>query len=83
MSVNARYFACERLFSYQQFLDVLLETIVVEALESLSVVELALVRVASSSVLAQDVEPQLIGPPVTVLDIVSAGGTELQRSSCR
>lgn len=72
MSVNARCFAAEILFSYQQGLDVLLEAIVVEALEGLSVVELGLVRVAGSGVLAEDVEPELIGPPVTVLAVVSA-----------
>ena len=62
----------EMSISYHQLLDVLLESIVVEALEGLSVVELALVRVAGSGVLAEDVEPQLIGPPVTVLSVVSA-----------
>lgn len=72
MSVNAFCFTSRRLFSYQQGLDVLLETIVVKALEGLSVVELGLVRVAGSGVLAEDVEPQLIGPPVTVLAVVSA-----------
>ena len=53
--------------SYHQSLDVLLESLIVEALERLSVVELAGVRVAGGVVLAEDVEPQLIGPPVTVL----------------
>ena len=72
MSVNAQCLSFRRLFSYQQGLDVLLETIVVKALESLSVVELGLVRVAGSGVLAEDVEPELIGPPVTVLGVVSA-----------
>jgi hypothetical protein len=71
-SVNACHTAILRLFTYQEGLDVLLETIVVKALEGLSVVELGLVRVAGSGVLAQDVEPELIGPPVTVLDVVSA-----------
>lgn len=66
------YFASRTLFSYQQSLDVLLETIIVKALECLSVVELGLVRVAGSGVLAEDVEPELIGPPVTVLAVVSA-----------
>jgi hypothetical protein len=72
MSVNAFQSAILRFFSYQEGLDVLLETIVVKALEGLSVVELGLVRVAGSGVLAEDVKPQLIGPPVTVLDVVSA-----------
>ena len=72
MSVRERYSAFRMFFSYQQGLDILLETIVVKALERLSVVELALVRVASSGVLAEDVESQLIGPPVTVLAVVSA-----------
>ena len=72
MSVNARCLSFTRLFSYQQGLNVLLEAIVVKALESLSVVELGLVRIAGSCVLAEDVEPQLIGPPVTVLAAVSA-----------
>ena len=72
MSVNAFCFTSRRLFSYQQGLDVLLETIVVKALEGLSVVELGLVRVAGSGVLAEDVEPELIGPPVTILAVVSA-----------
>ena len=72
MSVNAQYLSFRRLFSYQQLLDVLLEAIVVKALESLSVVELLLVRVTGSGVLAEDVKPQLIGPPVTVLAVVSA-----------
>jgi hypothetical protein len=72
VSVNACCFAIPRLYSYQKGLDVLLETIVIQALEGLSVVELGLVRVAGSGVLAQDVEPELIGPPVTVLDVVSA-----------
>ena len=72
MSVNARCLSSEGLFSYQQGLDVLLEAIVVKALEGLSVVELGLVRVAGSGVLAEDVEPELIGPPVTVLGVVSA-----------
>jgi hypothetical protein len=58
--------------SYQQGLDVLLESLVVKALESLLVVELAGVRVAGRVVLAEDVEPQLLGPPVTVLHVVSA-----------
>jgi hypothetical protein len=60
--------------SYQQGLDVLLESLIVEALERLGVVELAGVRVAGGVVLAEDVEPQLIGPPVTVLAVVSAHG---------
>ena len=72
MSVNARCLSFTRLFSYQQGLNVLLEAIVVKALEGLSVVELGLVRIAGSCVLAEDVEPQLIGPPVTVLGVVSA-----------
>jgi hypothetical protein len=58
--------------SYQQGLDVLLESLIVEALECLSIVELAGVRVAGRVVLAEDVEPQLLGPPVTVLAVVSA-----------
>jgi hypothetical protein len=56
---------------YHQLLDVLLESVIVEALECLSVVELPLVRVAGSSVLAEDIEPELVGPPVTVLAVVS------------
>ena len=61
--------------SYHQGLDVLLESLIVEALERLGVVELAGVRVAGGVVLAEDVEPQLIGPPVTVLKaVVSAHG---------
>ena len=72
MSVNAFQSAILRFFSYQEGLDVLLETIVVKALEGLSVVELGLVRVAGSGVLAEDIEPELIGPPVTVLAVVSA-----------
>ena len=75
MSVNAFQSAILRFFSYQEGLDVLLEAIVVKALEGLSVVELGLVRVAGSGVLAEDVKPQLIGPPVTVLKaVVSAHG---------
>lgn len=58
--------------SYQQGLDVLLESLIVEALERLSIVELAGERVAGRVVLAEDVEPQLLGPPVTVLAVVSA-----------
>lgn len=59
--------------SYHQSLDVLLESLIVEALECLSVVELVGERVAGAVVLAEDVEPQLIGPPVAVLAVVSAG----------
>jgi len=58
--------------SYQQGLDILLESVIVEALERLGVVELVGVWVAGSVVLAEDVEPQLLGPPVTVLAVVSA-----------
>lgn len=58
--------------TYHQGLEVLLETLIVEALEGLSVVELAVERVAGRVVLAEDVEPELIGPPVTVLAVVSA-----------
>jgi hypothetical protein len=58
--------------SYQQGLDVLLESLIVEALEGLLVVELAGVGVAGRVVLAEDVEPQLLGPPVSVLYVVSA-----------
>lgn len=58
--------------TYHQGLEVLLETLIVEALEGLGVVELAVERVAGRVVLAEDVEPELIGPPVTVLAVVSA-----------
>jgi hypothetical protein len=58
--------------SYHQGLDVLLESLIVEALEGLGVVELAGERVAGRVVLAEDVKPQLLGPPVTVLAVVSA-----------
>jgi hypothetical protein len=58
--------------SYQQGLDVLLESLIVEALECLSIVELAGVRVTGRVVLAGDVESKLLGPPVTVLAVVSA-----------
>ena len=58
--------------AYHQRLEVLLETLIVEALEGLGVVELAVERVAGRVVLAKDVEPELIGPPVTVLAVVSA-----------
>lgn len=54
--------------SYHQVIQVLLESIVVEALESLSVVELVAERVVGGAMLAEDVEPELIRPPVTVLD---------------
>jgi hypothetical protein len=55
--------------SYHQGLDVLLESLIVEALEGLLVVKLAGKRVAGRVVLAEDVEPQLLGPPVTVLEL--------------
>jgi len=58
--------------SYQQGLDVFLETVIVEALEGLGVVKVAGQRITLGVVLAEDVEPQLIGPPVTVLAVVSA-----------
>jgi hypothetical protein len=72
VSANALCCNDKTFHSYHQLLDVLLESVIVEALECLSVVELPLVRVASSGVLAEDVEPELVGPPVTVLAVVSA-----------
>lgn len=60
---------------YHQVVEVLLQRIVVQALERLGVVKLAAEGVAGSVVLAEDVEPQLVGPPVTVLDVVSVSCT--------
>jgi hypothetical protein len=74
---NAQCFAEDIYCSYQQLLDVLLESVIVKALESLSVVELTLERVAGSGVLAKDVEPELVGPPVTVLAVVLACGMHI------
>jgi hypothetical protein len=71
VSANALCCINEIFRSYHQLLDVLLESVIIEALECLSVVELPLVRVASSGVLAEDVEPELVGPPVTILAVVS------------
>jgi hypothetical protein len=71
VSANAQCFAGIIYCYYHQLLDVVLESVIVEALECLSVVELPLVRVAGSSVLAEDIEPELVGPPVTVLAVVS------------
>lgn len=67
----------DNLYPHHQLLDVLLESVIVEALEGLGVVELAVEGVAGSGVLAKDVEPELIGPPVTVLDVVSACGMHI------
>jgi hypothetical protein len=77
MLANARGIAEDICCSYHQLLDVLLESVIVEALESLSVVQLTLERVAGSGVLAEDVEPELVGPPVTVLAVVSACGMHI------
>lgn len=60
-------------FPYHQVIEVLLQSIVVEALERLSVVKLAAKRIAGGVVLAEDVEPELVGPPVAVLKAVSVG----------
>jgi hypothetical protein len=70
------------MYTHQQCLDILLQSIVIEALEGLGVVELALVRVAGSGVLAEDVKPQLVGPPVAVLQVVSASGATRVHSRC-
>jgi hypothetical protein len=70
------------MYTHQQRLDILLQSIVIEALEGLGVVELALVRVAGSGVLAEDVKPQLVGPPVAVLQVVSASGATRVHSRC-
>ncbi|ORX98873.1 hypothetical protein BCR34DRAFT_142473 [Clohesyomyces aquaticus] len=47
--------------------DVLLQCIVVELLELVGVVEVGAERVLAGVVLAEDVGPQLVGPPVDVL----------------
>jgi hypothetical protein len=77
VSANAQCFAEDICYPHHQLLDVLLESIIVEALESLSVVQLTLERVAGSGMLAEDVEPELVGPPVTVLAVVSACGMHI------
>jgi len=65
--VNTCPSTVEHSHSHHQGLDVLLESLIVEALEGLSIVKVAAERVAGSVVLAEDVQSQLIGPPVTVL----------------
>lgn len=46
--------------------QILLQRRIVQALEGLSIVEVLLQRVGDCGVLAQDVELQLVGPPVLV-----------------
>lgn len=52
--------------------EVLLDGVEVEAVEGSSIVEFTAERVADDIVLAQDVELEAVGPPVTVLG--TAGG---------
>ena len=47
--------------------EVFLQCLVVELLEFLGIVEVCTERVLSGVVLAQDVGPELIGPPVDIL----------------
>lgn len=65
LAVSIRLSVC--LSTHHQRLDIRLQPIIVETLERLSVIQLILVRVARRSVLTQNVEPQLVRPPVTVL----------------
>jgi hypothetical protein len=51
--------------------QVLLQALVVKALESLSIVKILAIGVTGRIVLAKDVDSELIGPPITVLDVES------------
>jgi hypothetical protein len=57
-------------------IEVLLERIVVELLELFGVVEVGAERVLSGVVLAEDVGPELVGPPVCV---PGAGASDVGR----
>lgn len=56
---------------YHQLMQILLQALVIKALESLGIVEILAEGVTGGIVLAKDVEPELIGPPITVLDVES------------
>jgi hypothetical protein len=47
-------------------MEILLESLVVEALEGLGIAKVLVVRVCDCRVLAEDVELELVGPPILV-----------------
>ena len=74
--------------THHQRLEILLQPIIIQTLERLGIVQLAIVRIAGRGVLTQDVEPQLVRPPVLVLytfaEIVeSADGESELTVTCR
>lgn len=62
-----------------QLAQVLLEGIVVERLESLSIAKVLAVRVGDVAVLAQNVGLERLGPPLLVSDAVSSDVGDLVR----